>query len=326
MKKIKIITNIMCVLLALCACTSCSADTTDKETDGNGTTTQDTVNTGVETDKASNGEVQNGDERVIYYSGMLGDDVSASALTNAKTTFRILDGRFNESGTEIKKDSKISTKKSITIGQQTYSLDYNQSVDNAFMDRGYDEYVGGAKVKISDKDDLLVDFFDINMVSEPGDQITETEESARAKADAILLELYGEEAKAKYQYDGMAEDGSGNPMYHFIYRVYAWGYRTSDYIGISINANGNCSSIDTPMFAAAYNAEQLFSKEDVEATMAIVEDSVPDGYDKAFVELSMDTSGKFYVRYIMAQRASENNPNWMTSIYSEIIPSNASND
>lgn len=323
MKEIKILTNIMCVLLALCACTSCSADTTDKETDGNETTTQDTVNTGVETDKANNGEVQNGDKRVIYYDLTDGgSQMSFDYFASDKVEFEAIDSRFSKKGTEIKKDSKLSTKKSITLGQKTYTLDYNQSVDDVFLGRNYDEYTDSKKrkfIEISDKGDTVAFFTDMDLYGL--DDGTETEEAAHAKADALLLELYGEEAKMKYQYNGTIPGGDpGDTDYHFYYSVYAWGYRTSDYILITIDTNGNCTAIKTPMFAAAYNAEQLFSKEDVEAAMAATEAAVPEGWDKVFYEIKIDTLGKYYVEYIIdPPHTEETDFHDLMMIYSEII-------
>ncbi len=322
MKKIKLLTTTLCLLLAAVICASCRVDPAG-ETDGV-SATQGAENTASVSAEDKNADVQSGDKRVLYYDTTDNFVSFPDGFGNSnEISLQPVDSRFEISGAKIKKDSKLSDKNTITIGHTSYTFDYRQSYDNAFLGRNYNEYVKmigkvrDALIRLSEKDGSIV-FFYKQINEETG---TVTEDEAREKADALLLELYGKEAQTKYQFYKASPDSMGLPYYHFDYMVRAWGYPTSDTITITYDTFGNCAGIRTPMFEGAYNAEQQFTKADVEAAKAAIENSVSSTCDCTFIQIILDTDGKYYVEYGIFYPSVDGVEYEGVKLYAEIIPS-----
>ena len=131
-----------------------------------------------------------------------------------------------------------------------------------------------------------------------------TEERAKEIADAIITEVYGQEALNGYEYDGaMKSDTQTAKQISVAYVRKVWGFKTEDSISVVLNMQGELISINAIGKASMLNAEEEVTKEEIENAIAALKNNYSANWnvhDNA--TLVIDTEGDYYVRMGMSTK------------------------
>ena len=198
--------------------------------------------------------------------------------------------------------------RTITIGGKEVTVNYQDSYAGAFSECSvdelkensfYDRYAideGGAE-----GDNINIHFFrstgkvqsymDYNARQAEGGELTEAQ--ALQKAEAELIALYGEDIFARYEFETTSI--SDNLIY-IVYRHFICDYKTTEFILLSYNLQGQLASLDFANPDLFASVEDQITVEAIQKAEPLLRESIPDGLDTIGTMIVMDAEGVAYLR------------------------------
>ncbi len=312
-------TLVVYILLLSLICISCvkeddnSNGFTSDEINENNTSSSTTINSiSSETDDTH----ISGNKRILYYTPTLENyyDILSSNVSE-DIELKPIDSRFEPTEITTKKLSDVSATSSITLNGKTYTLDYKESSENAFLGYDYDEYSDGTVTfRLSKKDGKLLYFCD-NGIIESG---TLSKKEALKKGQTIISDLYGDEVQKEYEFENIVSNKKdGISSYTITYVASVWHFYTNIKITIEMDANGNIHLIQAPLLGYTFNAEQFFTEQDANKAMEATSFVFRIGFKEETPQLIIDSSGKYYYQSRVVSSSSDNIEG---SLYIEITP------
>lgn len=299
---------IICMLLSLAMFVSCAGNNIEEDQNS-------AMATEIEEDQGNEMAIDKEPVKyVIYTDYSLGNavpntDGSKLEIKSAEEkTFSFKNEKVIE-----RLDSAVDTY-SFTVAGKTYKAKFSQSYETAAgaseKVRKYSKYSTyfdpmTTEIYITvNATTEEVEFFlngGSDILYEDGDV---TEERAKEIAEAIIKEMYGENALDKYEYiSSNQSEMQEKKRISVNYTRKVWGFNTEDTINVTLNMQGELYSINALGRGAMFNAEKEVTKEEIENAIAALKNNYSANWnmhDNA--TLVIDTEGDYYVRMGMSTK------------------------
>ncbi|MBQ7354884.1 MAG: hypothetical protein IJW62_05120 [Clostridia bacterium] len=167
--------------------------------------------------------------------------------------------------------------------------------EKAFFDRYAINEPGVNGTKISVKffrsSGKISNYIDYNACEAEGGDLTE--EQAIHKAEAELIALYGEDILPRYALENASISDN---VINITYRHYICGYKTTEFILLTYNLQGQLASVSFANPDLFASVEDQITVEAIQKAEPLLRESIPDGLDTIGTMIVMDAEGVAYLR------------------------------